>query len=97
MVSQAGDAIGNEEKDGSGLILGPSMVERHLYGIVKSGFTPGRYQYSMSELWILIPLAEISESNNETAGVTSPSPGTTVAHSRLSRNSFVDMLHGRNE
>ncbi len=44
---------------------------------------------------IVIPLADNSLSNCATAGVTSPSPGTTTAHSRSSRKARVTMLQLR--
>src|SRR5712672_1953706 len=51
------------------------------------------HQSSMPELRIVIPLAASSASSCATADETSPSPGTTTAHSRFSRNSRVLMLH----
>ena len=51
------------------------------------------YQLSNPELWIAIPRNDNSSSNRATARLTSPSPGTTTAHVRFSRNSRVLMRH----
>jgi len=51
------------------------------------------YSRLLSSLRTAMPRADSSVSNCDTAGETSPSPGTTTAHSRFSRNSFVRICH----
>jgi len=51
------------------------------------------YQGPNWESWIVIPRAESSSSNPVTAGDISPSPGTTTAHSKFSRNSREMICH----
>jgi len=60
---------------------------------------PGRlaaelfYQVPNWESWMVIPRADSSSSNLVTAGDISPSPGTTTAHSKFSRNSRDTIRH----
>jgi hypothetical protein len=51
------------------------------------------YQGPNRESWIVIPRADSSSSNFVTAGEISPSPGTTAAHSKFSRNARETMCH----
>lgn len=51
------------------------------------------YQTSRRESWMAMSLADSSLSSSATAWEGSPSPGTTTAHSRFSRNSRELMLH----
>jgi hypothetical protein len=51
------------------------------------------YQSPKRESWMVIPRAESSPSNPVTAADISPSPGTTTAHSKFSRNSRETICH----
>ena len=51
------------------------------------------YQAPKRESWMVIPRANSSLSNFVTAGDISPSPGTTTAHSKFSRNSREMICH----
>ena len=70
-----------------------------LSGPLPTAPLPGRlaaelfYQVPNWESWMVIPRADSSSSNLVTAGDISPSPGTTTAHSKFSRNSRDTIRH----
>jgi hypothetical protein len=76
--------------DGGRLDSGSGRIPVRVAALQEAGCAA---RHEQSELWIATPLVSNSRSNCATAGVISPSPGTTTAHSRFSRNSRVTMLH----